>query len=347
MDAATYILCKGYVKKTAAALGAVKGAPCTIKSITETTGGHTVTFEWVGDNDVKQTSTMFVADGADGAPGTAGASVASVTIDSSGHLITTLSDGTTIDAGAIIASTKTESAITANVTVGGVKNGKTYSAGTDIEDIITDMLVEYKIPEATFSTDPGTRVYDAVTGSIEEIELTVVATKTTNPITRIVFYVDNQVVHEITNGVADGGTFSYTYTPETPITTDVVFAVDVFDDQNHTAARAATIKFVGKTYYGIVDANVVEPTEAQIKELNSTLKTVKEYTYNYVSTPYGKVVYTYPKSFGTLTTITDLAYGINYENSFTLTEKQVDGIDYYVYTQTDPSAAEGMKLKFA
>lgn len=347
MDAATYILCRGYVKKTAAALGAVKGAPCTIKSITETTGGHTVTFEWTGDNDVKQTSTMFVADGATGATGADGVSVVSVTVNSSGHLITTLSDGTTIDAGEIATSAKTESAITTNIAVGGVKSGKTYSAGTDLEDIITDMLVEYKLPDASLSIDPATRLYDAVTGSIEEIEMTVVATKTTNAITKIVFYVNDQAVQEITNGVADGGTFSYTYTPETPITTNVNFAVDVFDDQNHTAARLIAVQFAGKTYYGIVDANVVEPTEAQIKALNSTLKTTKEYTYNNVSTPYGKVVYTYPKSFGAITTITDLAYGINYENSFTLTEKQVDGIDYYVYTQTDPSAAENMKLRFA
>ena len=67
MDIVTYAMAVNYVKKTADALGAVVGAPCTIKSITEVDGGNEVTFEWTGDSGTKQISTMFVKNGEDGA----------------------------------------------------------------------------------------------------------------------------------------------------------------------------------------------------------------------------------------------------------------------------------------
>ena len=62
----TYLLSRKYTNDTADALGAVKGAPCTVKSVAEIEGGHRVTFEWTSDSGVKQTTTMDVMDGADG-----------------------------------------------------------------------------------------------------------------------------------------------------------------------------------------------------------------------------------------------------------------------------------------
>lgn len=44
-NAAIYALSKKYTDNTTDALGGVKGAPATIKSITEIDGGHRVTFE--------------------------------------------------------------------------------------------------------------------------------------------------------------------------------------------------------------------------------------------------------------------------------------------------------------
>ena len=58
-----YALSKKYVEDTSISLGAVKGAPCTIKSITEVEGGQKVTFEWTGTSGTKQTSEMTVKNG--------------------------------------------------------------------------------------------------------------------------------------------------------------------------------------------------------------------------------------------------------------------------------------------
>ena len=59
---------KSYVKKSLVGMGALKGAPCTIKSITydEENKLNTVVFEWEDTEGIKHTSTMLVYDGTDG-----------------------------------------------------------------------------------------------------------------------------------------------------------------------------------------------------------------------------------------------------------------------------------------
>ena len=60
---------KTYVSKTLVGMGALKGAPCTIKSITKSGDLNTVVFEWTDTDSVKHESTMLVYDGADGNDG--------------------------------------------------------------------------------------------------------------------------------------------------------------------------------------------------------------------------------------------------------------------------------------
>ena len=69
MDLITLAAAKGYVGETADSLGAIKGAPATIKSITEIDGGHRVTFEWTGTSGTKQISILDVMNGVNGKDG--------------------------------------------------------------------------------------------------------------------------------------------------------------------------------------------------------------------------------------------------------------------------------------
>lgn len=78
---------KTYTRESLLGLGALKGAPCTIKSITEVDGGQKITFEWTGASGTKQTSDMTVKDGA---------SITSVEVNSDNTLTCTLSDGSTV-----------------------------------------------------------------------------------------------------------------------------------------------------------------------------------------------------------------------------------------------------------
>ena len=66
MDIVTYALARKYVQQTANSLGAVRGAPCTIQTITETDKEIVVIFSWTGTDGTSQTSTMNIPKGEDG-----------------------------------------------------------------------------------------------------------------------------------------------------------------------------------------------------------------------------------------------------------------------------------------
>ena len=83
-----YALSKQYVASTADSLGSLKGAPCTIKSITEVDGGQKVTFEWTGTSGTKQTSEMTVKNGV---------SVTGISDKGNGVFTLLLSDGSESD----------------------------------------------------------------------------------------------------------------------------------------------------------------------------------------------------------------------------------------------------------
>ena len=58
-----YALSKKYTDETAIEFGGLKGAPCTIKSITKQDGRSTVVFEWKNSQGETRESTMYVDDG--------------------------------------------------------------------------------------------------------------------------------------------------------------------------------------------------------------------------------------------------------------------------------------------
>ena len=64
-----YILNKKYTDDTISGTGSIKGAPCTIKSITKVEGGSDVEFEWTNTSGIKETQHMIVKDGVDGLDG--------------------------------------------------------------------------------------------------------------------------------------------------------------------------------------------------------------------------------------------------------------------------------------
>lgn len=87
-----YNQAKKYTDQSLQGLGSIKGSNCTIKSTTEVEGGTEIVFEWVGNDGITQTDVIFVENGV---------SITNINIDSDNHLICTLANGITIDAGEI------------------------------------------------------------------------------------------------------------------------------------------------------------------------------------------------------------------------------------------------------
>lgn len=147
-NAAIYALSKKYTDNTTDALGGVKGAPATIKSITEIDGGHKVTFEWTGTSGKKETSTLDVMNGVNGTDGKNGAKGAKGDPGQNGQDGTNGQDGIGISK---IEKTKTEGLVdtyvitfsddsTFEYTVTNGKDGKNGSGSSTGEENVIESI---------------------------------------------------------------------------------------------------------------------------------------------------------------------------------------------------------------
>lgn len=244
-------------------------------------------------------------------------------------------------------TTTTTKEIVASITQGNIYPGKVYPVGTEYETILEDLITQYLKPEVKLTIEPATTLYDIVNDTVDKITMYATVTKKTSDVVQVDFFVNGTSKNVVTNNVASGGLFEYIFEPTTPINADATFKVTVTDTKNESASATKTIKFVAKSYYGIVDANTGAPTEAIIKTMNGVLKDTKNYVYEGITTDWGKVCYAYPASFGNLSSIKDMVNNLNYTTEFTKTTLTVDGIEYVCYTQTNASAATDIEITFA
>ena len=207
-----------------------------------------------------------------------------------------------------------------NITVGGVSANTKYTKGTSLETIIKDILVKYFPADLVFSLNPSKTLYK-IGEVVNSIDLIAAATKKSNNIENIKYYIDGALVDtkdETTNtGIENGGT--YTYTHGTPFSTDTTFKVDVYDGKN-TTTKTIKVEFVNPFYCGLASSTLQE-----------ILQKKGAYTYNNITCNNDSIVFKYPKSYGTLTSILD---SNNFENisAFTRSEEVINSVDYYVYT---------------
>lgn len=338
MDIITLALAKKFTKDTAHQFGAVKGANAKIYNQKKTEEGNIeLTFEWKNDADEKKYTTITIEKGID---------VKSGYIDEDSHLIIVLSDDTEIDCGEINCESTLQEDLTATVEIGTVTTGKKYTKGTPIENIIRDMLIKTEAPKVVLSLNPVATIYDIVTEKIDSIILKAVITKKTFNVKKAEFFLDDTLIHSAEVDAA-GGTLNFTFNPETPIQKTCVFKVVATDAEGNKGESKITVSFVGNSYYGVIDPDIGEPSEAQVKALSKKLKITKDYVFKNIICDYNKVCYAYPKEFGALTSIKDVENNVNYTNSFTRTILKIDGIDYYCYTLNEPTGSDGVDVTFA
>lgn len=134
-------LLKTYVQATLVGMGALKGANCSIQSITTSGLNHVVTFAWKDDDGVSHTDTMTVTDGrsgTDGTDGTDGVGITSIEKTSTVGLVDTytitLTNGVTQDFTVTNGKDGTGGSIAemTDVTITGVSDGQIlrYNATT-------------------------------------------------------------------------------------------------------------------------------------------------------------------------------------------------------------------------
>lgn len=84
---------KTYIQQTLVGMGALKGAPCTVKSVEEDPGVHVITLEWTDNDGNKQTKSITVLDGTDGTDGFSPTVTVKTSTDSTYVLTITTKDG--------------------------------------------------------------------------------------------------------------------------------------------------------------------------------------------------------------------------------------------------------------
>lgn len=109
-----------------------------------------------------------------------------------------------------------------------------------------------------------------------------------------------------------------------------------------SVSASGIIRAYALSYYGIINSSTI--TESDISSLSSRLSSSKSYTYT-VNLAEQRIIYMYPQSFGTLTSIKD-TNNFDYINSYTRTTLSYNGVDYYVYILTDPVTITGFKQIF-
>ena len=227
------------------------------------------------------------------------------------------------------------------VTVGGLNSGSSVKNKTT-KEVLESILFPYQKPAVSFSISPNTTVYESGT-TVSSIKFTISATKKSDIIQSIKVYDGSTLLTTITSGVANGGTFTYTYSCN--ITSNTTLKVEVSDGTS-TASATKNITFGYKSYYGFV-ADGTTVNETVIKALqNNVLKTSKALNYTGINCTDSKIVYAYPQNQGLLSSILD-GSGFDYIDSYDCTNTTVDGVNYNVYVMIDPTTLDGFMQKFA
>lgn len=164
LDVLALRLGKKYTEETADEFGAVKGAPCTIKSKTAIEGGTRLVLGWENNSGEEQETTVDLMNGA---KGDEGLGIKSSVINASNHLILTYDDDTTEDAGEI-KNINTDFAHISDINLDNVEDGQILKYnGTsgkwenDSASSVDTNLVDLRDVDITSATDGQVLTWDA------------------------------------------------------------------------------------------------------------------------------------------------------------------------------------------
>lgn len=241
----------------------------------------------------------------------------------------------------------------AGVSVGGIKEGDEF-VNEPIADVIAKLLAPpYTKPKITIGINPTTILYDVEEDTLDKLTISANVTKNTEDIKYVKFYVDTTPVETLTEGVKDGGVFksAQVFDPVKKETFSV--KVETCDVDTQSVVSATTkIKFIGKTYYGIIPEGT-DIDETAIRGLNTLLKDSKGYTYDGITTEgtdLYHIVFAQPAVYGEITSIID-SMNFEYIQDYTpVTMKFGDGddaIDYNVVYLTEPASVTDFMQKFS
>ena len=188
-------------------------------------------------------------------------------------------------------------------------------------------LLNLKETTVSLSTTLSTLQYKIGTTVHGGTTLTVTVTKGSYDIVQIEFFIDGVSVSVETNGVTDGGVFTYGYGVD--ITTDKEFKVVVSDVNGNEVEDIVKVSFYNPYWTGKTAKEISDITSADILTMTQTLGKKENKKVKYTMSN-ERAIFAYDKSYGDLKSILDIN---SFENlsSFSKLEMTIDGALYYVY----------------
>ena len=241
----------------------------------------------------------------------------------------------------------------AGVSVGGIREGDEFF-GEPIQNVIDKLLSPpYAKPKITIGINPTAVLYDVEEDTLDKLTISANVTKMTEEIKYIKYYVDTTLVETLTEDVKDGGVFKSTQTFDPVKKETFTVKVETCDVDTQSIVSATTkIKFIGKTYYGIVPEGT-DIDETAIRGLNTLLKDSKGYTYDGITTEgtdLYHIVFAQPAVYGEITSIID-SMNFEYIQDYTPVTMKFgegdDAIDYNVVYLTEPASVTDFMQKFS
>ena len=205
----------------------------------------------------------------------------------------------------------------------------------EIDDLLYPILNPYEAPIVNLSA--SNTLFKV--GTTNLVTFTANITKGRDDITSIKFVNETDtVLKEITDKTELAKT-TQTYTLSMTATGTVKVIVS---DGISTVEKSVTVTYTYDSYYGIISGDKTSLTSNEIKSLNTKLTTSKSFKYDEINLDNQKIAYAYLKSRGALTKILD-ANNFDYLNSYTRSEVNIDGQEYYLYILTKATIIDGFK----
>ena len=244
------------------------------------------------------------------------------------------------------ADAELERDVIVNTTAGAINAGDKLFKGTTFTNFVEKLLIKEIAPTISFTaTNTGTKEIGTV---VNETTMTLTITsKNSGTPTKIKFYINNTLLNE--QDYVDGtNSYSYTYLDGISGSATVKGVLEYKKSSGNAASvnGTKTFTFVYASYYGTTTSSVASITDSEVKSKTKTLLTAKGYTQSNITLNNSKIIYAYPKSYGSLSLIKD---GNNFDvtASFERAEIAIEGISYYVYILKDPTTDSGIKMIYS
>lgn len=216
------------------------------------------------------------------------------------------------------------------------------------QDFAYKLLHPYVAPVVSLSIAPSA-LQDKSGVGVVSVTLTANVLKKSKNIASVCFYCGTTLLENKTDDVSNGGTFTYTYTPETAIKSNTTFKVAISDGNIVNVSK--TLSFAYPSYIGYVGADVTVDasnvqnliTDGILKP--TTIQTGSSYTYTYTAIN-SRVVYLYDTSKTKITKILD-SNGFGYISDFTSSTIELNGTDYYCLQQNIAATVSDFKFVFS